>query len=192
MQTLFTNKRPPLLQPKENRPSFLYVGRLSEEKGLDLIFKAFEIQKFELVIIGDGPLKRQVELFVSKNPEVQYLGFQNKETIKKIMKTSTALLFCSKCFEGMPMTILEAFSNGTPVIASALGCIPDIVTNGFNGLLFNNDDEYDLSGKIQQWSKMPALKKEVYRENSMQTFQDKFSADINFDQLLSIYNNLLK
>lgn len=173
-------------------PRFVYVGRLSVEKGLDVIFKAFHIQPFHLSIIGDGPLRSQVEAFAQANPTVEYLGFQNKDTIQKVLKNSSALLFCSKCYEGMPMTILESFANGTPVIASSLGCIPDIVTDKVNGLLFKNNDAKDLSHKIQQWVTMPGHKRHHYHSNTLETFHNKFSADANFLQLMSIYDGIIR
>jgi glycosyltransferase involved in cell wall biosynthesis len=180
------------LEPSERLERFVFVGRLSEEKGIDLIFEAYKIKKFELVIIGDGPLRPQVEAFVKDNPGVEYMGFQKKETIQEVLQSSSALLFCSKCYESMPMTILESFSLGTPVIAASLGSIPSIVNDNANALLFNNNDANDLALKIQLWLDMPEVKKQEFYCSAKKTFDKKYSASANFNKLHHIYQELIQ
>ncbi|RYY06236.1 MAG: glycosyltransferase, partial [Sphingobacteriaceae bacterium] len=105
------------------KSGFVYVGRLSEEKGIDTVIEAYQQSPFNLTIIGDGVLRKKVQVFVKANPQVKYLGFQDNLMVQEILKSTGILLFPSKSFEGMPITIIESLAGGTPVIASALGSI---------------------------------------------------------------------
>jgi glycosyltransferase involved in cell wall biosynthesis len=169
---------------------FVYVGRLSNEKGIEVILNAFKIFPFNLIVIGDGPLRNQVEQFTKSNPKIKYLGFQEKEVVQDIMGKSSALLFASKCYESMPMTILESFACSTPVIASELGGIPSIVKDDYNGLLFENCNPHDLAKKIEYWINLDPIKKEEFYTNSYITFKTKFRTDVRIQETISIYRNL--
>ncbi|HZX74027.1 MAG TPA: glycosyltransferase, partial [Cyclobacteriaceae bacterium] len=105
----------------EREDFFLFIGRLSEEKGIRTLLKAASLHNFRLTIIGDGPLKQMVEESTQRNPLIRYLGFQGKAVIKDNLKRCKALIFPSIWYESFGLTIIEAFSTGTPVIASNLG-----------------------------------------------------------------------
>ena len=177
--------------PIVKNSTFIYIGRLSEEKGIDLVFQAFQIKKFNLLIIGDGPLKEEVKSFADANSEIEYIGLQERKTINDKLQSCTALIFATKCYEGMPLTILESFANSTPVIAPSLGSIPEIVTDKINGLLFKTDDAADLSDKITEWDQMPLKEKASFAENCLYTYHQKFTVNANYHQLLFIYKELL-
>lgn len=173
------------------KTDFVYVGRLTKEKGIDTILHAFEKLPFNLTIIGDGALRKDIEAFSRSNKNVRYLGFQDNHVVQEVLRSSSALLFTSKSFEGMPLTVLESFANGTPVIAASLGSIPSIVTDNYNGLLFEPGDSFDLAAKIQHWNSMQEEAKNVYYMNAYETFKRKFTSESNIKQMLSIYNQLI-
>lgn len=173
------------------KKDFIYVGRLSDEKGIDIILEAFKKLRCNLTIIGDGPFRKQVESFASQNRRIRYLGFQSKEVIRREIRRASALIFASKCYEGMPMTILEAFSEHTPVIAASLGAIPDIVVDSENGLLFEANNSGDLVKKIEMWHSMSDLLKVKYYKNSYTAFTNYYSSNSNSSRLISIYSSVI-
>src|SRR5690606_31748868 len=133
----------------EREAFFLFVGRLSEEKGIRTLIEACRGADFSVTIIGDGPLRTLVEECAADNQMIQYLGFQKRSDIIDTMKRCRALIFPSGCYEGCPMTILEAFATGTTVIASNLGAMAEIVEDGRNGLHFEPGNANDLKEKIK-------------------------------------------
>ena len=116
--------------------NFLFIGRLSIEKGIQLLLDAFENSKAILKIAGDGPLKEMIVESSKKHPNIKYLGKIDNEIVKTEMAKCSALIFPSIWFEGMPMTIIEAFSTKTAVIANDLGAMSSMIINEQNGLTF--------------------------------------------------------
>lgn len=164
---------------KKNR--FLFVGRLDETKGVDVLLLAEkDLQNTTLFIAGDGPLK-------SKAQECKgYLGPQKKEDVYQHMQNATAIIFPSKWYEGMPMTIIEAFACGTPVIASNLGAMKEMVEDGKTGLLFEPGNPEDLASKIIWAQKNPEKMIEMGK-NARKKFEADYTADANYNRLMEIY-----
>lgn len=172
------------------REDFFIVGRLSEEKGIDVALMALSYVNFRLVIIGDGPLKADIVSAAKLNPNIEYLGFQKKATIIEYLKRCKALLFPSVCYEGFSMAILEAFSTGTPVIASNLGSMAEIVQDGDNGLHFNPGNAQDLGAKIALLQGDLDLAKRLSM-NARKTYLRNYTPGINYQKLINIYSQLL-
>jgi glycosyltransferase involved in cell wall biosynthesis len=168
---------------------FVFIGRLVEEKGIEVLLRAALLYDFKLKIIGDGPLRSVVEKYAQLNTNIQYLGFQNKSFIIDALKKSKALIFPSLWYEGFPITILEAFSTGTPVIASRLGGMCEVVTNNVNGLHFEVDDENDLVSVLKTFDQ---TEKESFSFNARKTYLDNYTPEQNYDQLRYIYDQVIK
>lgn len=175
---------------EDNRDNyFLFVGRLSDEKGIETLLEACRLADFKLTIIGDGPLREMVEEYAKENPNIEYLGFQKKTVIFKKLKHCKALIFPSVWYEGLPMTIIEAFATGTPVIGSRIGAVKEIINDNFDGLLFSPGDAKDLTAKISQM-----LHSEISRsmsDNSRTTFLSRYTPDINYSILSQIYREAI-
>jgi glycosyltransferase involved in cell wall biosynthesis len=168
---------------------FLFVGRLSQEKGVDTLLNAFRSSSHRLVIIGDGPMQEQVEKFVHERRNIQYLGFQSKAAIMDHMKRAQALIIPSTWYEGFPITVLEAFATGTPVIGSKLGGIAEIVEDKFNGLLFEAGNKDSLRETIERFQS--ADRKEL-SENARKTYLDNYTPEKNYRTLMDIYTEAMK
>jgi glycosyltransferase involved in cell wall biosynthesis len=132
----------------------IYAGRLSEEKGLDILLKAFSILRFhmhniKLLILGDGPLKSYLQDLSSSlkiNDSVKFLGF--KKEIMQYLLQSDLYISCSR-FEGLPMSILEALSANLPVIATNVGGIPEVIKNDVHGILIEPNNPELLAKTIR-------------------------------------------
>src|SRR5688500_5602362 len=114
----------------------LFVGRLTEEKGVGTLLQAWETLagQVPLKICGDGPLRPRVESAAARTElNVQYLGRRPLDEVQLLMGESALLIFPSTWYEGLPRTIVESFAKGTPVLASDLGSMTELVADGRTG-----------------------------------------------------------
>lgn len=172
----------------------LYVGRISIEKGLHYLLEAWKHIKnrngIKLFIIGDGPNREQLIEKYKHLPDVVFLGNKPSDEVIAYMKKAKFLVVPSIWFEGFPMTIVEAYSVGTPVLASALGSLQEVVRDNETGFLFKHADDKNLANTIEK-----ALSYKNYdsmRENVKNVFEKNYSQEVNFKLLLNIYNEVIK
>lgn len=172
------------------RDHFLFVGRLVEEKGLRTLLQAAQLYPFRLIIIGDGPLQDEVIEHTKVNPNVAYLGPQNKATVISHMKACAALVFPSLWYEGLPLTMIEAFSAGTPVIATNHGAMQELIQHGVNGLLYEPGRERELVHCIEDIMNERVDVNEI-SEKARATYLRYFTPERNYNLLLTIYNRAI-
>jgi glycosyltransferase involved in cell wall biosynthesis len=182
----------PMLSSKSREDFFLYIGRLSEEKGIVTLLEAFRMGKHELYIGGDGPLKGSVQKASAENPRIQYLGLLEKSQVLEMMCRCSSLLFPSIWYEGMPLTLIEAFAVGTPVIASNLGAMSSMITDQRNGLHFSAGNAVELAGKLDFWTGLSKDEKILYSERAREGFENLYTPEINRKLILAIYQSVIK
>lgn len=169
---------------------FVFIGRLTEEKGVRVILEAAKQGKFALKILGDGPLRSEVENYAQENNNIEYLGFKDKAFIAEQLQTCRALLFPSLWYEGMPMTILETYSTGTPIIASNMGAPSVMVDHGYNGLLFEPGQVQDLLSQVENLLSDEDRYQQML-QNARTTYEEKFTPQKNYEILLNIYEEVI-
>lgn len=165
----------------------LFVGRLSAEKGLEILMQAVKIlSTARIEIIGNGPL----EVLTAESFGEQYLGFRSLDYIMDRMRSALFLIVSSICYENSPRTIIEAFSCGLPVIASRLGALVDIIEDGVTGLLFNPSDATDLAAKISWAESHPD---EMLRMGlaARSEYEAKYTPERNYQILIEIYEDAI-
>jgi glycosyltransferase involved in cell wall biosynthesis len=170
---------------------FLYVGRLTEEKGILLLLDVFSSSPYCLKIAGDGPLRQKVQAYSRKYDNIEFLGLVKKENLPALLAECTALIFPSIWYEGMPLTIIEAFASGTPVIASKLGAMESMIEDGHNGLHFEAGNKHDLQEKLAFWQRMELAQRTTYYQNARLTYEQNYTPEENLEQLLSIYQSVI-
>jgi glycosyltransferase involved in cell wall biosynthesis len=167
---------------------FVYVGRLAQEKGLRTLLAAFrKAPDLFLKIVGDGPLREELmkDHALSGTSNVEFLGFQNNDTIAGVISHASALIMPSECYENLPQAILEAWSCGTPVIASRLGGLAELVLEGENGWLFTARNPDDLLRALRQAALH--VSDASLRQRCRDAITERFSPQVIYDQLLPIY-----
>ena len=169
---------------------FLFIGRLSEEKGIDLLLNAFMCNGQPLQIIGKGPMEKNVIDIASRYTNITYLGFQDKAFIMQKLKKAKSLIFTSICYEGMPMTILESFSAGTPVIGPNIGGPNEIINNGENGLIYQVSNIDDLNRKITLLNTEESLQNKL-SVGARSSYELKYTAEKNYNILMDIYQKAI-
>ncbi len=169
---------------------YFFAGRLSKEKGIEILLQAFLAgPEHRLIIAGDGPEKEWLMDAIKNAPWITYAGLQPKEGILALMKRSRALVFPSVWYEGMPATILESFSTGTPVICSARGAMSSMVEDGVNGYRFTPGNAAGLKQCIAQLE-AHTHPEALYRQ-ALQTYNDKYTPGVHYAAIMTIYNETI-
>ncbi|MCB0455249.1 MAG: glycosyltransferase family 4 protein [Aequorivita sp.] len=168
----------------------LFVGRISDEKGIDFLISTWRSNESlpELRIIGDGPLYKKHSEEVSHN--ITFLGKKEKNVIYKEMSDASCLVFPSIWYEGFPMVILEAFAIGLPVIASNFGSMSSIIKNGYNGLHFEPSNRADLINKVFSIINNSQLESELSK-NARVDYEQFYTPEKNYEMLMDIYKRAI-
>ncbi len=166
----------------------LFVGRISEEKGLRTLMEAWQTIDYTLCIIGDGPMMNETKALAPNN--VHFLRKLSSHEVRVAMSKAAFLIMPSLWYEGFPMTIVEAFSCGLPVITSNLGSIAEIVKDGVTGLHFNTKDADDLAAKVR-WAINHPREMAQMGLNARAEYERKYTPDKNYRQLISIYEKAI-
>src|SRR5215211_348277 len=141
-----------------------------------------------LKVVGDGPLAGKVAAATRELREIEWLGRQPKERVLTLMSDARLLIIPSVCYENFPLSIVEAFGLGLPVIASDLGSVGSLVDHGRTGLRFRPGDAADLAAKVQWTWDHPGQFAEM-RSEVRGEFEMKYTAEQNHQQLMRIYES---
>ncbi len=180
--------------PTDKDDYAVFVGRLSPEKHVNTLLKAWQKGKahFPLIILGGGPQFHELQESARRKglDGVRFMGYQPRQDVIPTIRKARFLVFSSEWYENFPVTIVEAFACGTPVICSRLGAMQEIVSDGRTGLHFNTGDVDDLAEKTDwAWTnreRMVEMGKEARRE-----YETKYTAQINCRLLTDIYDQVL-
>jgi glycosyltransferase involved in cell wall biosynthesis len=171
----------------------LFLGRLSEEKGLWPLVRSFEqCRNMKLCIVGTGPLEHELRAYVTANrlTNIEMVGFKTGEQKWDYVRRCAFVVVPSQCYETFSLVVLESYVAGKPVIASALGSLPYVVEDGKSGLLFEPGNSADLSAKIKTLWGDPAA------QRSMGTYarslaEQKYGAARNYQSLMTIFSQVV-
>ena len=168
----------------------LFVGRLSPEKGLQTLLAAAAAHALPLVVVGDGPLRAEVEACAAATPSVRYQGPADAAGVVAAMRCCRALVMPSECVEGMPMVVLEAFATGTPVLAARRGGPGEMVQPGVNGFLFEPGDAQGLAEAARHLLTDPDLAAHLGRAARV-SYETLYTPARNYSSLLGIYQEVV-
>jgi glycosyltransferase involved in cell wall biosynthesis len=174
---------------------YLYFGRLSYEKGLMTLIKAWSIlpANMKLKIVGEGPVKSEVE-FILKNKNldnIELSGYKKGNELQDLVRNAMFVIVPSEWFENNPMTIIESYKLGTPAIGASIGGIPEIIESNKTGFVFKSGDVVDLAQNIKY---ADDLSDSAYRDMQMHCnryAETNFSEESYYKSLISIYNKTI-
>jgi glycosyltransferase involved in cell wall biosynthesis len=172
----------------KKRVGALFVGRLSREKGIETLLKAWKIigRSFPLKIIGDGPLASFVRNTVSARDGIFLLGQRPILEVYDLMAKASILVFPSECYETFGRVAMESFSQGTPVISSNIGAMAEMINHGHTGLHFETGNFQDLADKVL-WANEHPNEMERMGRNARREYEAKYTPERNYQMLMSIY-----
>lgn len=179
--------------------SLVYFGRLSQEKGLLTLLKAVKLLQdneavtVKVTIIGEGPLKGTLKKNIEgeKIRNIQFPGYMKDEALYREIKRSKIAILPSEWYENNPISVLEAFALGKPVIGSNIGGIPELIKNNITGLIFEPGDARDLAEKIQYAADNPE-KIVAMGENARSFVEQEMNAEKYYQGLMRIYRSVMK
>ncbi len=162
----------------EDNKYYLYVGRISKEKGVKYFCEAIKKLNYKGIVVGDGPQKKDLEKMY---PDIEFTGWKSSDEVRQYMRKARALIFPSIWYEGAPLTILEAQKMGLPVIVS--DCCAGIEFVSDDQLIFKSKNIDDLVEKILKLQKNLAyISKEVYKKSNKQYNK------LYIEQIIEFYN----
>jgi len=172
-----------------------YFGRLSIEKGILNLIKAFEkLETGKLIIAGDGPEKERIKDIIKEKKledRIQLVGYLEQESIKKYIKEAKFIVVPSIWYENCPYSILETMEIGKPILGSKIGGIPELIEDSVNGFLYEYNNIDELSQKMKLLFENSELVKKQSR-SSREIYEKKYSEEIYYNKILNIYENLIK
>jgi len=170
----------------------VYMGRLSSEKGLWTLIRAFEQSpETTLKVMGTGPLETPLRNYVKERglQNIDFLGFQQGQKKWEIIKKSLFTIVPSEWYENFPVVVLEAYAAARPVIASNLGSLPYVVEDGRSGLLFQTGNPKDLAEKILFLVTHPQERRRMgdYARTLVET---KYNPEKSYESLKAIFTQV--
>lgn len=173
--------------PVGNREGFLFVGRLSTEKGIEtLVAAARQVDGIGIRVAGTGPEAHLLDGV----PGMQALGALDGDAVRRQMSSSVALVLPSIWYENFPRTLVEAMACGLPIIASRIGALADLVDDGVSGLLFEAGNAADLAEKLR-WARDNPEALRAMGIRAREIYEEKFTARQNYVQLMAIYEEAM-
>ncbi|MFX0125918.1 MAG: glycosyltransferase family 4 protein [Candidatus Hodarchaeota archaeon] len=173
---------------------FLYFGRLSSEKGIVTLINAFmkiKSENVKLLIVGEGPIRSQLEELASDDSRILFTGYLSGNILKDTTRNSLAVIVPSEWYENAPISILEALAFGKPVVGSRIGGIPEMIDDGVNGYLFEPPNVDDLREKLELVLSMPHKHISEMGQAARKTVERGYNAELHYERLMEIYYRVL-
>ncbi|MCW5726921.1 glycosyltransferase family 4 protein [Parvibaculum sp.] len=170
------------------RQGALFVGRLSEEKGIAVLLDAWRNLDYPLTVVGGGPLLASLKENAPGN--VSFSGPLPPAEVFGLMRRAAFLVMPSTCYEGFPMTLAEAFACGLPVLASNIGSLGELIENETTGLLFQSGSPGALAAKALQLASDPD-RRARFGFAARTAYLEHYTPDTNYALLERIYSEAM-
>lgn len=172
---------------ESSKPYFSYIGRLSQEKGVETMLKAAIKAGVALKIAGRGPLFDTLRLQYGVHTGIQFLGHLEASQVASLLKDSIASVLPSEWYENNPLGVIESLSVGTPVIGARMGGIPELIVEGRDGFTFEAGDVDSLSDVLKRTLVTSFNREEIAQEAAL-----RFGIDEHYRRLMEIYNGVIR
>lgn len=194
----FIQDVPPLEPQKPRQKQAVFIGRLWPEKGclllVDAWIRAFKqsngLGGYELLIIGDGPQRKEAEALCngcSKDYGICFLGVLPRREVLEILQSVRFLVLPSIWYEGFPMTIVEAFACGTPVLSAGIGSMSSIIEENITGIFFDAGNNIQLAERIV-WAASNAGAMDEMGRHARRTYEELYVPEVNLSELMDTYD----
>ena len=174
---------------------FLYLGRLSKEKGLSTLIRSFlelKNSKVHLVIAGDGPIRGNLEKLVESDTNIHFTGHLSSDALRDLTRNALSVVIPSECYENAPISVIEALAYGKPVIGAAIGGIPEMVKDGVNGFLFQSGDKKTLTQILYRVLNLTSAQIADMGVAGREKVEQEYSSESHYHQLMRVYHDVLK
>lgn len=180
---------------KKSGRYFLFFGRLSYEKGIKTLISAFgDLPECLLKIAGTGPLENELKdytkTFGIKN--IEFLGYKSGEELASLVENAYFIIVPSEWYENNPMTIIEGYAAGVPVIGARIGGIPEIVIEGKTGYLFSPKDKADLVNRVTEADALSEEQYSRFQFGALEFARNNFDKEKYYPRLMDFYKKFVK
>ncbi|MDX1440550.1 MAG: glycosyltransferase family 4 protein [Rubricoccaceae bacterium] len=187
--------RPEVFPWFERTPRAVFVGRISEDKGVSDVVDAWLTwgqAAPELALVGDGPLRTELEGRVreANRENIRFVGRVSPQEAQRWIASSRLLVLASKWFEGFPLVLCEAFASGTPALVSGVGALPQLVGAGAGAVFRMGDVRHLLEVASGLWNHPRRLSRMALR--ARYEFDSRYTEDINYEQLMNVYDKAIR
>ncbi|MFA5905018.1 MAG: glycosyltransferase family 4 protein [Desulfobacula sp.] len=172
----------------------VYIGRLSAEKGISTLIRAFRSLKeghTRLMVVGDGPMREPLEALAGDDGRIQFTGFLSGRELADITRNARAVVVPSEWYENAPISILEAFAFGKPVIGGRIGGIPEMVEDGRNGLLFESGNADDLFDKLNLFLSYSSKGIMEMGQAARKKAEAEYNPELHYEKLIEVYQKAI-
>ena len=171
---------------------FLYLGRLSEEKGVSTLIKAASLSNADLVVAGTGPMEQELKSLGAKtrSSRIKFVGYVSGPSLRQLVRGARALVLPSEWYENAPISVLEAYASGTPVLGADIGGIPEMVKREETGDLFPSGDTEALASLLAKFQNMSPGILKTMGQASRTFVEEEFSRQRYADAMLDLYESL--
>jgi glycosyltransferase involved in cell wall biosynthesis len=171
--------------------SFLYFGRVSPEKGLDTLVRAAALAKCPVRVAGTGPQEAELQrLATDIHADVEFLGYLTGEALHEAIRTARAVVLPSEWYENAPMSVLEAYALGKPVIGAGIGGIPELIRDGTTGVIFPSGNVESLASAMREMSNRGDSAIQEMGRSGRSWVEAEFTADDYRRRILDVYRDL--
>lgn len=173
---------------QEDGGRFLFAGRLSVDKGVETLVRAWRSvpDEIQLDVVGDGPLRPLVSEAAGTMGNVTFHGELDRSAVMGLMRRARAVLVPSRWYEVAPLTVIEAFANATPVIAADIGSLRELVEHERTGLRSVAGDPADLARTVQRLAADETLARRLGLQ-AREEYLARYTGNANYAQLQRIY-----
>ncbi len=161
---------------------YIYVGRLSEEKGVATLVNVAKEVNFKLKVVGGGPLETQLKQECARFSNIEFLGHQDANTVAKLLSGARFSVVPSECYENNPLSVIESRCAGTPIVGADIAGIPELIDEK-TGIMFEARNKISLKQAIEL-----ALNKEWQYNEIKQESLAIFSPDAHYEKIIDIYD----
>jgi glycosyltransferase involved in cell wall biosynthesis len=181
---------------KQGSNYLLYFGRLSKEKGIKTLIDAVEKLdiKIDLKIVGTGVLEIELKKYIQDNnlTNIKLLGFKKGEELHELIRESKFVIVPSQWYENNPMTIIESYCFGVPVIGSRIGGIPEIIDEGKTGFTYEMGNVDDLVVALTKGINLSEEEYIKFKNNAKDFAEENFSPNSHYKELMKLYNKTIE
>lgn len=171
---------------------FLFYGRLSFEKGIPTLLKVFSKHpELKLKVVGEGPLSNALRTEFECYENIQFLGYHSEGTLFELVRNAKFVSVPSECYENNPMTIVESYSLGTPVLGANIGGIPEIIEDGQTGFLFESGNFDALELQVVKAASIQCKEYAAMSNAAYMFYQNHFSEQHYYEELMKFYERVI-
>lgn len=186
----FLDEEPIVTSREDKEKYYLYFGRLSEEKGVLTLLKAFQALEVRLRVVGTGPLEDKIKAFIEnkKMDNLELMGFMSGQPLKNMVGNAKAVILPSEWYENGPYSAIEALGMHRPIIGANIGGIPELIEN--NGYLFETGNPMDLTRKVVAMEKLSDAEYDQMKNNSYRIYLERYTKESHYKQIEKVYQQI--